>query len=92
MLLPSLIGLALLKFQTSSTDLFPYQFHPNDKPAISLSSTEPEIAFFEKMQKEYAVACPDHQYQTHIFSEDPVMVYIENYLHADEAKYLSNLA
>ncbi|GME33982.1 hypothetical protein F5Y19DRAFT_445822 [Neofusicoccum parvum] len=43
------------------------------------------------MYAEYAATCPDHQWETHIFSTDPLIVYIENYLAFEETQYLLNL-
>ena len=93
MLLPSLLGLALLKLQTSPVNLLPYLFHIHGEPGSgALLSTASEITRFEEMRREYAKTCPEYQFRAHIFSTDPIIIYLEDYLHADETRYLLDLA
>lgn len=44
------------------------------------------------MRNEYSLACPDQNFSTHIFSIDPLMIYLENYISHREARYLIELA
>ncbi|KFX92713.1 hypothetical protein V490_05223 [Pseudogymnoascus sp. VKM F-3557] len=57
-------------------------------------STDPKADVFdtEVMRRQYAAQCPDHSFKTHIFSTDPLIIYIEDYLSQDEARYLLKLA
>lgn len=88
MLLPSFLGLALFKLQTASLALLSYPFHTHDELLPSTSET----TRFDDLRREYAIACPEHHYRTHIFSRDPLIIYIENYLLPDETRYLLDLA
>jgi prolyl 4-hydroxylase len=60
-------------------------------PALDAS---PDIynGSFSAMRAEYASACPQHPYKTRIFSQDPLIIYIEDYLSQAETNYLLDLA
>lgn len=34
------------------------------------------------------LACPSHSYNTHILSQEPLVIYVENFLSTDESKHL----
>lgn len=44
------------------------------------------------LRAQYAQGCPDHTFRTSMFSSDPIITYIENYLSPDEIAYLLELA
>ncbi|KAK3313634.1 hypothetical protein B0H66DRAFT_463663, partial [Apodospora peruviana] len=46
----------------------------------------------EQIATRYAAGCPDHAPKTHIFSTDPLIIYVENYLTSEEISYLLHLA
>jgi prolyl 4-hydroxylase len=50
------------------------------------------IASTEQLATRYAEACPEHKFRTHIFSTDPLIIYVEDYLSRDEISYLLRLA
>jgi len=56
------------------------------------ASMQDSNSAFEAMREEYTRGCPSHQYKTRIFSEDPLIVYIEDYLSHEETRYILNLA
>lgn len=62
---------------------------PRSSPSSVASSAEDT---FETMRRQYGAACPEHNYQTHIFSTDPLIIYVENYLSYEETRYILNLA
>lgn len=47
---------------------------------------------FTQMVEQYAAGCPAQFTKPRVFSEDPLMVYIEDYLSPAEAKYLLHVA
>ncbi|EOD47680.1 putative 2og-fe oxygenase family protein [Neofusicoccum parvum UCRNP2] len=47
---------------------------------------------FETMAAQYAAGCPAHTFKTHIFSTDPLIIYVEDYLSKPETEYLLDLA
>jgi hypothetical protein len=51
-----------------------------------------EAAMFNQIRTEYEAQCAVQKYQTHIFSTDPLMIYIEDYLSYEETRYLLRLA
>lgn len=56
------------------------------------SSNYTNLTVFDQLREEYARACPKHLYKTRIFSTDPLIIYIENFMSAEETDYLVNLA
>ncbi|KAK3681695.1 hypothetical protein B0T22DRAFT_472663 [Podospora appendiculata] len=62
-----------------------YTAHLHPLTASPLSATQTLAA-------QYAAACPDHRPKTHIFSTDPLIIYVEEYLSRDEISYLLDLA
>lgn len=58
----------------------------------SLWSADRKAKAFEAevMRLQYATQCPDYSFKTHIFSTDPLIIYIEDFLTQEEAKYLLN--
>ncbi|KAF2737854.1 hypothetical protein EJ04DRAFT_87502 [Polyplosphaeria fusca] len=38
------------------------------------------------------LTCPDHAYKTHIFSRDPLVIYIQNFLSASEAAHVVSIS
>ncbi|KAJ5434834.1 Prolyl 4-hydroxylase alpha subunit [Penicillium cf. griseofulvum] len=51
-----------------------------------------EATIFGQMRQEYEAQCPVQKYQTLIFSTDPLIIYIEDYLSYEETRYLLHLA
>jgi len=51
-----------------------------------------DVLNYEVMRQQYAAQCPEKAFKPHIFSTDPLIIYIEDYLSLDETKYLLNLA
>jgi prolyl 4-hydroxylase len=47
---------------------------------------------FEALAEQYQIACPEHGYRTRVFSFDPLIIYIENWVTQEEAKYLLHIA
>jgi len=59
----------------------------------SLSSSSPSGPVTNaQLAAQYASACPDHRPRTHIFSTDPLIIYVEDYLTKPEIAYLLDLA
>ena len=46
---------------------------------------------FEIMKQQYAAECPDQPFNPHIFSIDPIIIYLENYMSYAETRYLKEL-
>ena len=42
----------------------------------------------EQIRQQYAEACPDHTYKTRIYSIDPLVIYLDNYITAQERYYI----
>ncbi|KUJ19286.1 putative prolyl 4-hydroxylase subunit alpha-3 [Mollisia scopiformis] len=38
------------------------------------------------------LSCPSHSYNTHILSQEPLVIYIENFLSPDESKHLIDIS
>ncbi|MCJ1398994.1 Prolyl 4-hydroxylase, alpha polypeptide [Xylographa trunciseda] len=57
-----------------------------------LSTNATSHSAFDQLREQYDRACPEHSYKTRIFSMDPLMVYLENYITAPEREYLVNIA
>jgi hypothetical protein len=74
---------SLLKFHANSASL---DNHVHSMPEST------EAAKFDQMRQEYEAQCPVQKYQTRIFSTDPLIIYIEDYLSYEETKYLLRLA
>lgn len=47
---------------------------------------------FEYMRSQYEVACPEQPLRPYIFSTDPLVIYLENFLSIDETRHLLRLA
>ena len=47
---------------------------------------------FNQLAEQYAQACPEVSYKTRIFSLDPLIIYVENYITAAEREYIIHLA
>lgn len=50
------------------------------------------VTRFDQLWEQYAEACPEHSYRTRIFSMDPLIIYLEDYITAAEREYVLNLA
>lgn len=88
-----LLAFAFFKFQAAPSlgGLVSQQF--DEKPRSSPSSVASSgVDTFETMRRQYKIACPEQKYQTRIFSKDPLIIYVENYLSYEETRYLLNLA
>ncbi|MCJ1377762.1 Prolyl 4-hydroxylase, alpha polypeptide [Xylographa soralifera] len=57
-----------------------------------LSTNVTSVSAFDLLYEQYAMACPEHSYKTRIFSMDPLIIYLENYISAPEREYIVNLA
>jgi hypothetical protein len=60
----------------------------SDAPSTSPNDTNQ----FEVMKEKYAVECPKQNFSPHIFSIDPIVIYLEKYLSYAETRYLKELA
>ncbi|KAK4209263.1 prolyl 4-hydroxylase subunit alpha-3 [Rhypophila decipiens] len=58
----------------------------------TLSNSTSPIQTNEQLAAEYSHSCPSHAPKTHIFSLDPLIIYVENYLTPSEISYLLSLA
>lgn len=97
-----LLAFAFLKLQTGSLLGEPGDLSPSHQPvdfdkqprssASSVASEFEDDNTFDALRRQYAVACPEHKYQTHIFSTDPLIIYIENFMSYEETRYILNLA
>jgi hypothetical protein len=54
--------------------------------------SELELDWFTSMAKEYDLACPDQLFRPYIFTFDPLIIYLENYISHRETRYLVELA
>lgn len=64
-----------------------------ESSAVSLATSGNGTATdLDLLRAEYAQACPQQQLRTAIFSTDPLIIYIENYLAPAEVNYLLQLA
>jgi len=57
-----------------------------------LQSTLSEVDKFETMRNEYLAACPEQPFRPHLFTTDPLVIYLENYISLAETQYLIELA
>ncbi|MCJ1322276.1 Prolyl 4-hydroxylase, alpha polypeptide [Xylographa vitiligo] len=57
-----------------------------------LSTNATSTSAFDLLYDQYAKACPEHSYTPRIFSTDPLIIYLENYITAPEREYVVNLA
>ncbi|EAW12362.1 putative 2OG-Fe(II) oxygenase family oxidoreductase [Aspergillus clavatus NRRL 1] len=89
----SLLSIAAVKLDP---ELFKSSLETIQFPLTSISEVfskmQNESRTFEAMYKQYSIQCPAQKYQTHIFTTDPLIVYIEDYLSHDETVYLQHLA
>jgi prolyl 4-hydroxylase len=46
------------------------------------------LVLFATIASAKSYQCPDHEYKVMLFSQDPLVVYISNFLTAEEADYL----
>ncbi|KAK3197460.1 hypothetical protein GRF29_216g225057 [Pseudopithomyces chartarum] len=93
MLLP-LLPFTFLSWQNIASK---FNFPQVSSPKVTFSSESTHIPIsntsaFQTMASTYATACPQHNFKTHIFSTDPLIIYLENYLSHSEAAYLLHLA
>ena len=77
----------LLSKQLSSFLSFHSRIGSGTSDQSSLSSVN-----FEDMRAQYSISCPKHDFQTRIFSTDPLIIYLENFIGKDEARYILNVA
>jgi hypothetical protein len=98
---PTIFLLPLLTFgyfqwQLGSISELSELLSPFTKPGGNNSSLfkelKDDVLNFEAMRQQYAAQCPEKAFKPHIFSTDPLIIYIEDYLSQDETKYLLNLA
>lgn len=47
---------------------------------------------FQTMRRQFAKSCPEHRYQTYIFSTDLLVIYLEKFMTEEEARCILNLA
>lgn len=93
MLLP-LLPFTFLSWQNIASK---FNFPQVSSPKVTFSSESTHIPIsntsaFQTMASTYATACPQHNFKTHIFSTDPLIIYLENYLSHSETAYLLHLA
>jgi prolyl 4-hydroxylase len=59
---------------------------------ITSKPSDPGIANFNfnvsSIASDEPLSCPVHGYNTHILSQEPLVIYIENFLSADESSHL----
>lgn len=58
-------------------------------PVEYLQSTWDSLVQSDGIDKK--TGCPKHKYQTHLLSEDPLVVYIDNFISKEEAAHLVDL-
>jgi hypothetical protein len=66
---------------------------------LAIAARDPLLARMKTFRVENLVlqsstklsACQPHHYSTHLFSRDPLVIYISSFVSADEAFYLSNM-
>jgi hypothetical protein len=75
-----ILSLVLTQFPPSSGNLLINSLKPNDND------------WFGSMTKEYQLACPEQNFRPYIFTFDPLIIYLENYLSYRETRYLIQLA
>jgi prolyl 4-hydroxylase len=56
--------------------------NPSDRDIVNFNFNVSSIASDEPL------SCPPHSYTTHILSHEPLIIYIENFLSADESAHL----
>lgn len=61
-------------------------------PSVSSHVPVNNVSTFQDMAAQYAAECPQHNFKTQIFSADPLIIYVEDYLSQRETEYLLNLA
>jgi prolyl 4-hydroxylase len=77
-----LIPLYLFVYLPASSMLHGAALTPSDRD-ISKSSFN-----FSSIASDELLSCPHHRYTTHILSQDPLIIYIEGFLSADESAHL----
>jgi len=56
------------------------------------STNVTSVTTFDQLREQYSAACPEHSYKTRIFSMDPLIIYLEDYITAPEREYILNQA
>ncbi|KAK0621050.1 putative prolyl 4-hydroxylase 6 [Lasiodiplodia hormozganensis] len=89
-LLP-LLPFGFLQWQNISSK---FNLHNIDitMPSFSSATTASPNTTFTAMAAQYAASCPAHTISPHIFSSDPLIIYVADFLTAAETSYLLNLA
>lgn len=104
---PTMVALASMRWGSQGLELLGTVLSPNIGPPegpasgvlqaktslmdASVSATVPTSSM-DALRTQYSASCPDHQFRTSIFSSDPLIMYIENYLSPQEIEYLLEVA
>ena len=91
---PTVLSMAFLRWGISGLDKLGsliYPVHTGDVDS-STGSSNSSLLGVDQLRAQYAISCPQHQYRTNIFSTDPLIIYVEDYLSPAEVDYLLNLA
>ncbi|ROW14461.1 hypothetical protein VPNG_03889 [Cytospora leucostoma] len=76
----------LLSSEPSTTTTLPPQIRRTPRPQVNEALLALELA------NGTALNCPEDSYSVHIFSKEPLVVYIENFLSADERSHLLEIS
>jgi prolyl 4-hydroxylase len=90
---PTIFSMLLLKWGVNFNSLM--KLSTIGSTAISRDSQKSlntTLTKYDILQGQYAESCPTHLYKTNIFTTDPLIIYVEEYLSQPEIDYLLNLA
>ncbi|MCJ1287642.1 hypothetical protein MMC26_006994 [Xylographa opegraphella] len=88
-LLPTLLSLLYFRWNNLPTLLDKSNIRVTDSsldhgPSPNIDS----VSAFDLLYEQYAKVCPEHSYKTRIFSTDPLIIYLENYITVPEREYI----
>lgn len=93
---PTVLSLAVLRWGATGLDklgsLMNLSHDDDANASYSAGSVNSSHMSVDQLRAQYAMSCPPHQYRTNIFSTDPLIIYVEDYLSSVEVDYLLNLA
>ncbi|MCJ1393919.1 Prolyl 4-hydroxylase, alpha polypeptide [Xylographa bjoerkii] len=91
--LPTLLSVLYLRWNSLPTMLDIGNIGESDSSLYnSLATNVTSLSTFDQLREQYAKACPEHSYKARIFSTDPLIIYLENYITAPEREYIVNMA
>ncbi|MCJ1434328.1 Prolyl 4-hydroxylase, alpha polypeptide [Xylographa pallens] len=92
-LIPSVLSVLYVRWNSLPTILDMSTIQEPGSPLYhNLSTNVTSVSAFDRLHDQYARACPEHSYKTRIFSMDPLVIYLENYITAPEREYIMNMA